>query len=78
MERQMRICELRHLSRLDRISDWTRYVINSEAAKALYKTMPGKASKEPKDLGREWHSDGAYIAFNREACQLTSPAFSDV
>ena len=55
-----------------------RYVINSEAAKALYKTMPGKASKEPKDLGREWHSDGAYIAFNREACQLTSPAFSDV
>jgi hypothetical protein len=35
-----------------------RYVINSEASKALYKTMAGKDVKEPKDLGREWHSDG--------------------
>lgn len=34
------------------------YVINSEAAKKLYKTMAGKDSQQPKDLGREWHSDG--------------------
>lgn len=35
------------------------YVINSEAAKKLYKTMKGRptANSEPKDLGREWHSD---------------------
>jgi hypothetical protein len=35
------------------------YVINSEAMKKLYKTMPGRQSQaaEPKDLGREWHSD---------------------
>jgi hypothetical protein len=41
-------------------ADWLdpRYVINSEAAKALYKTMPGRTTQEPRDLGREWHSDG--------------------
>lgn len=33
-------------------------MINSEAAKKLYKTMAGKGSTEPKDLSREWHSDG--------------------
>ena len=33
-------------------------MINSEAAKKLYKTMAGKDSQQPKDLGREWHSDG--------------------
>ena len=35
------------------------YVINSEAAAKLYATMknrPGSAN-EPRDLGREWHSD---------------------
>jgi hypothetical protein len=34
-----------------------RYVINSEAQMKLYKTMQKNASTEPKDLGREWHSD---------------------
>jgi hypothetical protein len=39
---------------------WDRYVINSEVAKALYKTMPGRTTSQPKDLSREWHSDGLY------------------
>jgi len=33
------------------------YVINSEAQKKMYKSMSKVASTEPKDLGREWHSD---------------------
>lgn len=34
------------------------YVINSEAMKKIYKTMKGRQqADEPKDLGREWHSD---------------------
>jgi len=32
-------------------------VINSEAQKKMYKSMTKNASAEPKDLGREWHSD---------------------
>lgn len=37
----------------------TRYVINSEAMKKLYKTMKGRPAEaiEPRDPGREWHSD---------------------
>ena len=38
------------------------YVINSEAAKKLYATMknrPGSLN-EPRDLGREWHSDSMF------------------
>jgi hypothetical protein len=38
-------------------------VINSEAAKALYKTMAGRTTNQPKDLSREWHSDGSCIIF---------------
>ncbi|KAF4630919.1 hypothetical protein G7Y89_g7217 [Cudoniella acicularis] len=41
-------------------TDENIYVINSDAAKKLYKTMAGKGAKEPKDLSREWHSDGSY------------------
>ena len=40
------------------VTDESRYVINSEAAKKLYKTMPGRTTNQPKDLSREWHSDG--------------------
>ncbi len=41
------------------IADHSSYVINSEAMKKLYKTMKGQPneSSEPRDLGREWHSD---------------------
>ncbi|CZR66685.1 related to taurine catabolism dioxygenase [Phialocephala subalpina] len=41
-------------------TDENIYVINSEAAKKLYKTMAGKDSKEPKNLSREWHSDATF------------------
>ncbi|KAK0124845.1 hypothetical protein ONS96_008724 [Cadophora gregata f. sp. sojae] len=41
-------------------TDENIYVINSEAAKKLYKTMAGKDSQQPKDLGREWHSDATF------------------
>jgi hypothetical protein len=36
------------------------YVINTEAMKKLYATMNNRptATSEPKDLSREWHSDG--------------------
>ena len=35
------------------------YVINSEAMKKIYKTMKNRPNdtNQPKDLGREWHSD---------------------
>lgn len=35
------------------------YVINSEAMKKIYATMKNRPNStgEPKDLGREWHSD---------------------
>lgn len=35
------------------------YVINSEAMKKIYKTMKDRPNdtNQPKDLGREWHSD---------------------
>ncbi|KAI0406729.1 TfdA family taurine dioxygenase [Xylaria palmicola] len=48
------------------MADGTRdpniYVINSEAMKKLYKTMKGRprASDEPRDLSREWHSDSLF------------------
>ena len=35
-----------------------RYVINSEAQKEMYISMIKNQPVEPKDLGREWHSDG--------------------
>lgn len=41
----------------------SRYVINSEAAKKLYKTMAGKGLQELKNLTREWHSDGLLLSF---------------
>ena len=39
------------------------YVINSEAMKKLYKTMKGRPTEgsEPRDLGREWHSDSLLL-----------------
>ncbi|KAK3074513.1 hypothetical protein LTR53_002995 [Teratosphaeriaceae sp. CCFEE 6253] len=42
----------------DGTTDRHIYVINSEAQKKLYQTMKGRPPPtEPKDLGREWHSD---------------------
>jgi len=41
-------------------TDKNIYVINSEAAKKLYKTMPKRQSTEPRDLSREWHSDATF------------------
>lgn len=51
-----------NLPMADGTTDKNIYVINSEAAKKLYATMknrPGTAG-EPRDLGREWHSDSLY------------------
>ncbi|KAI5922366.1 TfdA family taurine dioxygenase [Camillea tinctor] len=48
------------------MADGTRdpniYVINSEAMKKIYKTMKGRPDEnsEPRDLGREWHSDSLF------------------
>jgi len=53
----MRICKW-FLRDSREVADGSSYVINSEAAKALYKTMPGRTTNQPKDLSREWHSDG--------------------
>jgi hypothetical protein len=38
------------------------YVINTKAQKEMYKTSPRNINvlNEPKDLSREWHSDGVY------------------
>ncbi|KAL2447359.1 Alpha-ketoglutarate-dependent dioxygenase oryG [Exophiala dermatitidis] len=43
----------------DGTTDENIYVINSEAMKKLYKTMKNRPDSlnEPRDLGREWHSD---------------------
>ncbi|KAK3384666.1 TfdA family taurine dioxygenase [Lasiosphaeria ovina] len=48
-----------NLPMADGTTDKHIYVINSEAAKKLYATMKNRpgAAEEPKDLGREWHSD---------------------
>jgi hypothetical protein len=54
----MRICEYIALQIYVKLLTRLSYVINSEAAKALYKTMPGRTTNQPKDLSREWHSDG--------------------
>lgn len=35
-------------------------MINSEAQKKIYKTMGGRTLTEPRDLGREWHSDSTF------------------
>lgn len=32
-------------------------MINTEAAKKMYKHMEKPPATEPRDLGREWHSD---------------------
>lgn len=40
------------------ISDAASYVINDAATKKLYATMKNRQpATEPRDLGREWHSD---------------------
>ncbi|KAI1125004.1 TfdA family taurine dioxygenase [Nemania abortiva] len=46
----------------DGTTDPNIYVINSEAMKKIYKTMkhPPRASDEPRDLTREWHSDSLF------------------
>ncbi|KAJ9645498.1 hypothetical protein H2204_001078 [Knufia peltigerae] len=43
----------------DGTTDENIYVINSEAMKKIYATMKDRpnAQSEPRDLGREWHSD---------------------
>lgn len=47
------------------------YVINSEAAKKLYATMKNRpsAANEPKDLSKEWHSDGESSTAMLHACE---------
>lgn len=47
----------------DGTTDENIYVINSDAQKKLYATMKGRpapGSDEPRDLGREWHSDSLF------------------
>lgn len=60
------------------------YVINSEAQKKLYATMkkrPGNSPDEPRDLGREWHSDSLFETcpsdFSFLRMQATPPAGGD-
>lgn len=59
-------------------------MINSEAAKKLYATMkdrPGGAADEPRDPGREWHSDSLFETcpsdFSFLRMQATPPAGGD-
>ncbi|KAF3067349.1 putative alpha-ketoglutarate-dependent sulfonate dioxygenase [Daldinia childiae] len=72
-----------NLPMADGTTDKQIYVINSEAAKKLYATMknrPGSAS-EPRDLGREWHSDSLFencpSDFSFLRMQDTPPAGGD-
>ncbi|KAH8819239.1 TfdA family taurine dioxygenase [Xylogone sp. PMI_703] len=44
----------------DGTTDENIYVINSEAAKKIYKTMKGRTVTEPRNLEREWHSDATF------------------
>jgi hypothetical protein len=52
------------------------YVINSEAMKKLYKTMKGRPAEgsEPRDVGREWHSDSKHGQTHLQARPLTMNA----
>ncbi|KAK3052914.1 hypothetical protein LTR09_005978 [Extremus antarcticus] len=67
----------------DGTTDENIYVINSEAMKKLYKTMKGQPneSSEPRDLGREWHSDSLFencpSDFSFLRMQDTPPAGGD-
>ncbi|KAK3936860.1 hypothetical protein QBC46DRAFT_366613 [Diplogelasinospora grovesii] len=51
-----------NLCMTDGTTDPHIYVINTEAQKKLYATMPGRrpSPTEPYDLAREWHSDSLY------------------
>lgn len=63
MERRIRTCTCSAFVLFSKTNDLIfilcSYVINSEAMKKLYKTMKGRPAEnsEPKDVGREWHSD---------------------
>ncbi|OQV01610.1 Fungal specific transcription factor domain-containing protein [Cladophialophora immunda] len=49
-----------YLPMADGVKDAEIYMINTEAAKKMYKHIPNPnlhKSPEPRDLGREWHSD---------------------
>jgi len=67
----------------DGTTDPNIYVINSEAMKKLYKTMKGRPDEnsEPRDLGREWHSDSLFencpSDFSFLRMQDTPPAGGD-
>ena len=59
-----------------------RYVINSEAQKKLYATMKDRPQNtEPRDLGREWHSDSLFencpSDFSFLRMEATPPAGGD-
>ncbi|KAH8803473.1 TfdA family taurine dioxygenase [Xylogone sp. PMI_703] len=41
-------------------TDKNVFVINTEAHKKLFKSIPKNHTSEPKDLALEWHSDGTY------------------
>ncbi|KAI1395106.1 taurine catabolism dioxygenase TauD, TfdA family protein [Hypoxylon fuscum] len=67
----------------DGTTDKHIYVINSEAAKKLYATMKNRpgSGNEPRDLGREWHSDSLFencpSDFSFLRMQDTPPAGGD-
>ncbi|ETN44964.1 uncharacterized protein HMPREF1541_09839 [Cyphellophora europaea CBS 101466] len=72
-----------NLPMADGTTDKNIYVINSEAQKKLYATMKNRpgASAEPRDLGREWHSDSLFencpSDFSFLRMQSTPPAGGD-
>ncbi|KAK3331516.1 TfdA family taurine dioxygenase [Apodospora peruviana] len=71
-----------NLPMADGTTDKHIYVINSEAQKKLYATMKDRpAATEPKDLGREWHSDSLFETcpsdFSFLRMQSTPPSGGD-
>lgn len=59
-------------------TDDRSYVINSDAQKKMYATMKGRPNEnsEPRDLGREWHSDSLYENCPRYVPSLRKMAVS--
>ncbi|OCK94706.1 Clavaminate synthase-like protein [Cenococcum geophilum 1.58] len=51
-------------------TDENIYVINSEAQKEMYISMIKNRPVEPKDLGREWHSDATFENFPSDSSCL--------
>jgi len=83
MERRTSTCEIYHFHRTNDSPSQFSYVINSEAAKKLYATMKNRpgSGNEPRDLGREWHSDSLFETcpsdFSFLRMQSTPPSGGD-